>query len=138
MLTVGYVDEQGALGDLSNYGDAARIAAPGKDILGASAIGDRDTELRSGTSVATALVSGMATLLSNAFPRMCPTRVYDCLVDTAVQKVKPNSYGNPGSIKGGIADLKAAYECMATKQAKCPIRGLPACVDHTSGMLRWP
>jgi len=46
----------------SNYGECIDIWAPGEDIAGATNSGEYDTVLKSGTSVAAAFVSGVASL----------------------------------------------------------------------------
>ena len=46
----------------SNYGECIDIWAPGEDIAGATNSGEYDTVLKSGTSVAAAFVSGIASL----------------------------------------------------------------------------
>jgi len=135
VLTVGYVDRHGAVGANSNFGDAVKVAAPGIDILSTSSKSDTATEKRSGSSAAAAIVSGMATLLTSAFPGTCPDRVYDCIVETATRQPKPHSEHHSRAFKGGIANLEAAYECMNTKP-ECPTRGLPVCVEPQSGELR--
>ena len=87
----------------------------------------------SGTSMAAPHVSGIATLLFNAFPGATAERVYDCIVNTATRAVKPHPEEPKAKpLGGGIADLKAAYECMNDKP-QCPTQGLPACVLKHSG-----
>ncbi len=64
VLAVGAVDAQGAPLDSSNWGDAYQaqgVLAPGEKLLGAAPAGG--VALRTGTSFATPLVSGVAALL---------------------------------------------------------------------------
>ena len=65
-ITVGALsnDAQGANDKTasSNYGECIDIWAPGEDIAGATNSGEYDTVLKSGTSVAAAFVTGVASL----------------------------------------------------------------------------
>jgi subtilisin family serine protease len=67
VVSVAALDKSGALARFSNYGaKSVHLAAPGQDIL-TTALGN-DYEMRSGTSPAAAVVSGVAALALAAHP----------------------------------------------------------------------
>lgn len=137
-LVVANVDSNQVLYDDSNYGSICKVAAPGTEIKGAGTESDIALSIYTGTSQAAPHVSGMAVLLFNAFPGASTERVYDCIINTATRPVKPNpKVEEERPVGGGIADLKAAYECM-NDQPTCPTYGLPACVIAESGKCHDP
>lgn len=69
ILSVAALDRSDALASFSNYGiRSVQLAAPGKDIL-TTALGN-DYETRSGTSLAAAVVAGVAALALAAHPNL--------------------------------------------------------------------
>jgi uncharacterized repeat protein (TIGR02543 family) len=67
----------------SDYNNAKDIAAPGELIRSTSYSADDATELKSGTSMATSVVSGIAALLFAKNPTLTPAQVQQILCDTA-------------------------------------------------------
>uniref|UniRef100_A0A832A077 Uncharacterized protein n=1 Tax=Desulfacinum infernum TaxID=35837 RepID=A0A832A077_9BACT len=81
LLSVAASTVSDALAFFSNYGiQTVHLAAPGVDILGAAPGGGYDTG--SGTSAATAFVSGAAALVVSRSPTMSPTDVKHRLLRT--------------------------------------------------------
>jgi subtilisin family serine protease len=69
VISVAATDRSDALAEFSNYGkQSVQLAAPGKDLL-TTALGN-EYELRSGTSMAAAVVTGVAALTVAAHPNL--------------------------------------------------------------------
>ncbi|HEY6233297.1 MAG TPA: S8 family serine peptidase, partial [Pyrinomonadaceae bacterium] len=67
IISVAAINKDDALAQFSNYGaDKVQLAAPGDDIL-TTALGN-EYELRSGTSMATSIVAGVAALALSVHP----------------------------------------------------------------------
>lgn len=73
VLTVTATDDQGALADLSSWGDATSVAAPGIEVVGPWYQGGY--AYGSGTSLAAPLVSGVAAMLAAQNPGWSPAQV---------------------------------------------------------------
>ena len=85
VISVASLDNNLHLGN-SNFGASIDIAAPGEDILSTDiAPSGLGYALRSGTSMATAHVSGVAALLISANPSCSNTEIKDWLIQTARQ-----------------------------------------------------
>jgi serine protease AprX len=135
LLAVGASDPKGTvttsddvLPPFSNRGTEKRyvdVVAPGTHILGlrvpngvvdqtypTSRVGTRLTR-GSGTSQATAVVSGAAALLIGAYPSLTPNQVKNALVATA--KVSPA--GTPKKMGAGIVNVAAAADLVAAGKA---------------------
>jgi len=87
----------------ANRGPQVAVAAPGVDILAAAP--DGQYEITSGTSVATAHVSGVAALLLARDPNLKPDALRRILVGSA-QKVP----GTPREVGAGVVDAYKAVE----------------------------
>jgi serine protease AprX len=151
LLAVGASDPQGTvttsddvLPAFSNRGTARRyvdVVAPGVRVLGlrdpnglvdqtypASRVGNRLTR-GSGTSQATAVVSGAAALLIGAYPSLTPNQVKNALVATA--KVSP--VGTPKRMGAGIVNVAGAAALVAAGGASPA--GSPAGLGQGTGTL---
>jgi serine protease len=85
VLTVAASNQDGSRPSFSSYGSAVDIAAPGTFILSTSDSGTRyaesdDYDLKSGTSMATPMVSGVAALLLARNPDLSRAELFDALV----------------------------------------------------------
>jgi len=87
----------------ANRGPQVAVAAPGVDVLAAAP--DGQYEMTSGTSVATAHVSGVAALLLARDPKLTPDALRRILVGSA-QKVK----GSSREVGAGVVDAFKAVE----------------------------
>jgi subtilisin family serine protease len=81
VVSVAATDRSDALVSFSNYGvKSVHLAAPGKDIL-TTALGN-DYELRSGTAMAAAIVSGVAALALSAHPNLSVDQLRSLLLES--------------------------------------------------------
>jgi subtilisin family serine protease len=98
---------------LANHGSYVAVAAPGIDIFVAAPNGRYD--FTTGTSIATAHVSGLAALLIDRDPRLTPDAVQAILMRTAKDlgpKGRDNEYG------AGLVDAYEALLAVATPAAE--------------------
>jgi subtilisin family serine protease len=114
------------LGLGSSWGDFVNLAAPASNILvanGTSASAPYGTS--SGTSFATAIVSGTAGLMFDANPSLTPAQVRDILLDTAtdIGPLGVDPYFGAGLVNVGAA-VAAAVPEPASILLTIPIVGL--------------
>ncbi|MFK4098832.1 S8 family serine peptidase [Streptomyces sp. NPDC019531] len=83
VLTVGGVDNGGAIWKGSNYGPEVLLTAPATHIVSAGWPGDTAVRSGTGTSDAAALVSAAAALLRSKFPDLTAGQIANRLVKTA-------------------------------------------------------
>jgi subtilisin family serine protease len=84
VISVTATDRSDALASFSDYGvKSVHLAAPGKDIL-TTALGN-DYELRSGTAMAAAIVSGVAVLALAAHPHLSVDQLRSLLLESVDQ-----------------------------------------------------
>jgi type VII secretion-associated serine protease mycosin len=104
VMAVGAISESGTLSKVSVTGPEVDVVAPGEHI----AAGDKNdtySKSRTGTSDATAIVSGAAALLRSKYPDMTAKEVVERLESTAVDKGAPgvdDEYGH------GVLNIVAA------------------------------
>jgi filamentous hemagglutinin family protein len=96
----------------ANRGKHVAIAAPGVDILVPAPEGTY--QLTTGTSVATAHVSGVVALMLERNPRLTPAEVRRILTQSAKKLGPANDYG------AGLIDPVKALELAAPKSAALP------------------
>lgn len=94
-ITVGSVDDADGKQGESNYGRCVDLFAPGVDIDSAAATSDTATMTMSGTSMATAYVSGVAALYLARNPSATPAQVQRALTAAATRNVVRGA--GPGS-----------------------------------------
>jgi parallel beta-helix repeat protein len=89
IITVGAIGMDGRRANFSNYGTVLDVVAPGVDIL--STIPNNGTTIKSGTSMATPHVAGVAALILSVNPNLTGQQVRDIIESTA-QKVGGYTY----------------------------------------------
>lgn len=105
-ISVGAVNNRGLLTNLSNYGKAVEIAAPGESIL--SIWPNNAYSNQSGTSIATAFVTGVAALLQSQYSDISAQEMKARLLISA--KPLPELKGLVQT--GGIVSAKEAISCQ--------------------------
>jgi subtilisin family serine protease len=120
-LAVGACDSNGRPLDFSNFGDAYLengILAPGEHVKGASP--QANVELRSGTSFATPIVSGVAALLLSRLRQQQraadPHLVRDALLASAI----PCAAGNDARCLVGLLNVPGAVAALFPEEANVP------------------
>ena len=84
-ITVAAADKQDRQLSFSNVGSCIDLFAPGEDVRAPSKRGDTQTMLRSGSSMAAAVVAGVAALYMELFPNASPYDVKQALISQATQ-----------------------------------------------------
>jgi hypothetical protein len=102
VLPVAAQSQDGGLAPFSGYGKTVLLAAPGQDVLSTAKGGGYSNS--SGTSVATAQVSGAAALLAAARPTATPDQIRDALVgSTRHMPLDAEMVGSGGSLDASRA-----------------------------------
>lgn len=91
VFAVGAIDSSEAIASFSNTGPGLNAVAPGVDIL--STYNDGGYTLKSGTSMASPFVSGLAALMKSADKSLTYGDIYAILTSGARDKGNYNSYG---------------------------------------------
>ncbi len=111
VIAVSAIDSKDGLYEGANRGAYVKVAAPGVDVL--TTMPGATYGLSTGTSIATAHVSGVVALLLSARPGLSPKEVEDILTSTARDLGPP---GRDDSFGWGAVDACRALE-KATRQA---------------------
>ena len=109
----------------ANRGNHVAIAAPGVDILVPAPAGEY--QVTTGTSVATAHISGVVALMLERNPRLTPVDVRRILIASAKRIGPANMFG------AGLVDPMKAIEMAAPRSAAAPARCNDQADDHRSG-----
>ena len=133
---VAAVDPADVKSSYSNYGSWVDISAPGDNILSTIPYTSLPAAYvqKSGTSMATPMVAGLAALMLSKSPGMTRSDVLNCISSTAV-----NIYtlsGNSSFVSGnqlgaGRIDAFAAMNCAATYSALPPVANFYAFLPNT-------
>jgi membrane-anchored mycosin MYCP len=113
VLSVGAVDQSGGLAPFSDQRSHVAVTAPGVDITSA-APGGYSVNSLSGTSFATAFVSGVAALVRARYPSLTGAEV--------VARIKETADGNagPGTGDGLVNPLQAVTAILAPAATQSP------------------
>jgi subtilisin family serine protease len=98
-ITVAATTSADARAAFSDYGTCVDLFAPGVDILSDGIGSNTDTEIMSGTSMATAFTSGVVALLRQRHPGDAPARLADSVTSEATSGVVTNTgTGSPNRL----------------------------------------
>ncbi len=82
----------------SNWGSCVDIFAPGTDILSAGNEWYGDTQVKSGTSMATPFVTGAVALYLELHPDATPSEVKQALIDNSTKDIVGDAMGSPNRL----------------------------------------
>lgn len=102
----------------SNYGTWVDVSAPGNNIYSTTVTASYGN--KSGTSMASPMVAGLAGLMLSLNPSLTQTDITNCLLSTAdnINAMNPTYIGELGS---GRIDAQAAMQCVSTTLAWAPV-----------------
>ncbi len=129
VLSVGAVDSDGALGSFSNQRSNVAVTAPGVDVTSAYPGSGFQVNDLSGTSYATAFVSGVAALVRARYPHLS--------VAAVVRRIELTANGNagPGTGFGLVNPVQAVTAILPSAAARSPSptpRPQPVPVDQAT------
>lgn len=111
VVSVAAIDRTGALASFSNFGiQSVDIAAPGVDILSATADSDSSYATFSGTSMAAPHVSGTAALIASQFPSATIAETVHRLLSTSRSLPGHSALTNARGIPDALASLLVAED----------------------------
>jgi subtilisin family serine protease len=90
-LTVSATDRNDRRADFSNFGSCTEILAPGVDIQSTWSTSDTDSNVISGTSMASPHAAGVAALYLEVNPGASPASVITAIINNATQNVVSNA-----------------------------------------------
>lgn len=102
LIVVGATNYDDSKASFSNFGSRLDVSAPGVNVL--SSLQDSNVALISGTSTATAQVSGILAKIWSQHPNMTSAQIRSRLLDH-LRKPK----GFPAGMGGGVVDMQAAF-----------------------------
>ncbi len=117
-LAVSAVDSTGAISSTSNTGPKVELAAPGVGVFSTTTQADGSYAVRSGTSMATAVVSGVAGLVQSVHGPLSPAELRNHLKGTATDLGIPTTQQGCGLANAGDAvattPANRASNCVAS------------------------
>jgi membrane-anchored mycosin MYCP len=113
VLSVGAVDPDGSLASFSDQHSHVAVTAPGENIT-STAPGGYSVNSLSGTSFATAFVSGVAALVRSRYPSLTGSEVVDRIKETA------DGSTGPGTGDGLVSPSQAVTAILAPADGQSP------------------
>ncbi len=109
VISVASTNSYDGKSNFSNYGSWIDVSAPGSSIL--STVVGGGYNYKSGTSMASPMVAGLAGLMLSHNPGLTQTQVKDCILNTAtsISTLNPSYIGQLGS---GRINALAAMNCV--------------------------
>ena len=117
VLAVAATDMYNAHASFSSYGYYVDVAAPGDFILSTYWAGGSDYTFLSGTSMASPLVAGLASLVWGRDPGLSSAQVASLIVGTAIDLGAP---GRDDYFGSGLVDASLAVRIAAVAQSTAP------------------
>lgn len=123
VISVAATSSNDSKASFSNYGAWVDVSAPGNNIYSTTI--NNTYGNKSGTSMASPMVAGMAGLMKSLNPGMPNADLINCLLSTAdnINAQNPSYIGQLGS---GRIDAAAAMACVATTLAAPPVADFSA------------
>lgn len=131
VVAVGAITEAGNVWEDSNYGKQLMLTAPGDDISTAAA--SEPYQTASGTSLATAYVSGAAALLRAKFPDLSAGQIVNRLVKTALMPEAMGKGHNTRYGHGMIRPYRALTEDIPAGSKQGPLKAPEATLSPEPG-----
>jgi type VII secretion-associated serine protease mycosin len=130
VISVGAVNQSGAVAGFSSDNLSVQVAAPG--VLVPAQGRDGEYWLVSGTSPACALVAGVAALIKSRYPRLAPDLVASALTSTTTDRP---SKGYDSQVGFGIVDAAAALAKAGQLARARPVRtGIKATAEYRGAL----
>ncbi len=129
VIAVASTASNDAKSSFSNYGTWINVSAPGSTIY--STIPNNTYGNKSGTSMASPLVAGLAGLVLSVNPGMTPADVRNCILSTAdnISSVNPSYNGQLGS---GRINALAALNCASASLNNAPVAQFTANITNVN------
>jgi len=123
VVSVAATTSTNAKASFSNYGNWIDVSAPGNNIY-STTVGNTYGN-KSGTSMASPMVAGLAGLMKSLNPTMPNADLINCLISTAanIDAQNPSYIGQLGS---GRIDAAAAMSCVAATLSNPPVADFSA------------
>ena len=140
VITVAATTRTGSKSTISNFGAAVAISAPGGESLdgiltlsnlGATGPTTDHYAYAQGTSLATAHVSGIASLMLSAQPLLTPSQLRSVMLSTA--RAFPDGSCTTATCGAGIVDAAAALAASVTALPPPPLPPAPAATSSGGG-----
>jgi type VII secretion-associated serine protease mycosin len=130
VISVGAVNQSGAVAGFSSDNLSVQVAAPGVSVPAQGR--DGQYWLVSGTSPACALVAGVAALIKSRYPRLAPDLVASALTSTTTDRP---SKGYDSQVGFGIVDAAAALAKAGQLARARPVRtGIKATAEYRGAL----
>jgi subtilisin family serine protease len=114
IISVGASDDADLRAGFSNYGDSIDVMAPGVNIWSSVATTTSSYFFYDGTSMACPYVSGLAALMLSLDPNLTPTRLEQCLKETA-DNIDALNAGFAGQLGAGRVNAFQAVMCVPSE-----------------------
>ena len=135
VIGVGSCNQQGTYSSWSNYGEGLDLLAPGENIISSYNTGKNNYAKMSGTSMATPLVSGIASLVAGFNPNLSPSEIESILENFANDK---DTVGRDDRYGYGIINAKNSVQntkfLVTIDLAGGQINNIPSGWTETNGV----
>lgn len=123
VVSVAATNSSDAKASFSNYGNWIDVSAPGNNIYSTTVSNTYGN--KSGTSMASPMVAGLAALMKSLNPTMPNADIINCLISTA-DNINAQNPGYIGQLGSGRIDAAAAMACVAATLSNPPVADFSA------------